>query len=74
MRILMGFKYTTEDRNVCVRARVLMCVCARARVCARALLSQFHTLQLQDETGHRCLLLSAIKKTLLLEGKFCVCE
>lgn len=60
--------------SVC--ARVLMCMCARARVrvCARALLSQFHILQLQDETGHRCLLLSAIKKTLLLEGKFCVCE
>ena len=76
MRILMGFKYTTEDRNVCVCARVCMCVRARARVrvCARALVSQFRTLQLQDETGHRCLLLSATKKTLLLEGKFCVCE
>ena len=33
MRILMGFKYTTEDRNVCVCARVCMCVCVHARAC-----------------------------------------
>ena len=32
MRILMGFKYTTEDRNVCVCARVCMCVCVHARI------------------------------------------
>ena len=75
MRILMGFKHMTDDRNVCVCARVCMCecVCVSACVCPHTRVSQFRTLQLQDETGHRCLLLSAIKKTLLLEGKFCVC-
>ena len=61
--------------SVCVHVYVCVsvCVCARACVCAHARVSQFRTLQLQDETGHRCRLLSAIKKTLLLEGKFCVC-
>ena len=36
MRILMGFKYTTEDRNVCVRACVNVYVCTRARACVCA--------------------------------------
>lgn len=74
MRILMGFKYMTEDRNVCAHVSVCVSVCARTRAGVRVHLCHNFTLfNCKMKQGTDAFYYQRLRK-LLLEGKLCVCE